>query len=112
VTARPASITAASSAVLSLVVYRARNGSWSVAAMKVRRAQPGSAHTNLGLRTTTSTPAGMRDIAHRCITQACTRDDTTAALRAALVKINRLYLDAAAAQRQIDRLDHPGSQAG
>ena len=45
----------------------------------------------------------------RCLTQACTRDDTHPALRTALVKINRLYLDPAAAQRQIDRLNYPVS---
>jgi hypothetical protein len=85
-TARPESITAASSAVLSRVVHRARAGSWSVAAMMVRRAQAGSAHTNLGLRTTTSTRPACGISRTRCITQACTRDDTTPAVRTTLVK--------------------------
>jgi hypothetical protein len=45
----------------------------------------------------------------RCLTQACTPCRHHPALRTALVKINRLYLDSAAAQRQIDRLNYPVS---
>ena len=42
-----------------------------------RRAQAGSAHTNISLRTTTSTRPPCVISRTCCITQACTRDDTT-----------------------------------
>ena len=76
-TARPESITASSSAVLSRVVQRARTGNCSVAGVNVRRPQAGSAHTSRGLRTTTTSCPACGMSRTRCSTQACTRDDTT-----------------------------------
>ena len=106
-TARPESTTAASAAVRSRVVQRARVGSWLVVWVNVRRRQAGSAHTSLGLRTTTSTRPACGTSRTRCSTHACTRDDTTPQPGQPLSGSTGLHLHPAPAQRQIDRVDHP-----
>jgi hypothetical protein len=62
--------------------------------------QPRLAHHHLH-------PAGVRDIAHPLPHPGVHPRRHHPTLRTARVKINRLYLDSAAAQWQIDRLDHP-----
>ena len=85
--ARPESITAANAAVLNRVVQRDRVGSCVVAWVNVRRRHAGSAHTSLGLRTTTSIRPAYGTSRTRCSVQACTRDDITPHVWAAVGKV-------------------------
>ncbi len=73
-TARPEVMTASSTAWRSRLKQRARNGSWSLTWVKVRRSQDVSRHTSLALRTATCTgrpPAGTSFT--RCSVHECTR---------------------------------------
>ena len=106
-TARPESITAASTAVLSRVVHRARAGSWlgrrGERPPRTRRLgahQPGLADHHLD-------PAGVRDVPDPLHDPGVHPRRHHPTRRAAVRQINRLHLDPATAQRQIDRVDHP-----
>ena len=107
--ARPESITAASTAVCNRVEHRSRTGSSTVAGVNVRRPHAGSANTNLGLRTTTSTRLACGTSRPRCTDQECTLVDTTPQAGPAVVLLDRLHLDSTTAQRQVDGVDHPGA---
>ena len=106
-TARPESITASSTAARSRLVHRARTGSCAVAGVNVRRRTRRLATDQPRLADHHLDPAGVRDVADPLHRPGMDPPRHHPTLGATVVPLDRLHLDPATAQRQVDRLDHP-----